>query len=185
MRWQVFQEFEMIPFFITGINLVSRTRLMPQLQFPFFPEGSTNITPVLAFAKQDGRITYFTAGLPVFSHDELDLASFRMITAQFCENGHTKQAEIARAFGISNISVKRAVKLYREAGAAGFYAQKKTRGSAVLTADVLQQAQHLFDDGLPIAEVAEQLGLLRDTLAKAGRSGRVHIPFKKSPPNPK
>lgn len=154
---------------------------MPQLQFPFFPEGSTNITPVLAFAKQDGRITYFTAGLPVFGHDEQDLASFRMITAQFCENGHTKQAEIARAFGISTISVKRAVKLYREAGVAGFYAQKNTRGPAVLTAEVIRQAQHLFDEGLPIAGVAEQLGLLRDTLAKAVRSGRLHIPLKKRP----
>lgn len=95
---------------------------MPQLQFPFFPEGSANITTVLAFAKQDGRITYFTAG---------------------------------------------------------FYAPKKTRGPAVLTAEVLQQAQHLFDEGLPIAEVAEQPGLLRDTLAKAVRSGRLHTPLKK------
>jgi len=51
-----------------------------------------------------------------------------MITALFCENGHTKQAEIARILGISKIAVKRAVKLYREAGAAGFYAPKKHRG---------------------------------------------------------
>ena len=154
---------------------------MPQLQFPFFPEGSTNITPVLAFTKQDGRITYFTGGLPVFSHDEQDLASFRMITAQFCENGHTRQAEIARAFGIPKITVKRAVKLYREAGVAGFYAQKKTRGPAVLTAKVLEQVQKLLDDGIAIAEIAEQLGLLRNTLAKAGRTGQIHIPVKKSP----
>jgi DNA invertase Pin-like site-specific DNA recombinase len=159
--------------------------IMPQLHFPFFPEGSTNISSVLAFSKRDGCVTYFMAGLPVFSHDEQDLASFRMITAQFCENGHTKQAEIARAFGISKISVKRAVKLYREAGAAGFYAQRKTRGPVVLTAGVLQQAQRLFDEGMPIAEVADQLGLLRDTLAKAGRSGRVHIPQKKSLSKPK
>lgn len=154
---------------------------MPQLQFPFFPEGSTNITPVLAFAKQDGRITYFTGGLPVFMHDEQDLASFRMITAQFCENGHARQSEIARAFGIPKITVKRAVKLYRAKGTAGFYAPKKTRGPAVLTAMVLRQAQRLFDEGLPIAKVAEQLGLLRDTLAKAVRTGRLHVSLKKSP----
>jgi len=32
---------------------------MPQIQLPIFPEGVTHITPVLAFSKQDGRVTYF------------------------------------------------------------------------------------------------------------------------------
>lgn len=82
---------------------------MPQLQFPFFPEGVTHITALLAFEKKEGRITYFNAGMPVFAHDEKDLASFRMITAQFCANGNTKQAEVARTFGIAKVTVKRAV----------------------------------------------------------------------------
>jgi hypothetical protein len=43
---------------------------MPQLQFPFFPEGVTHITALLAFEKKEGRITYFNAGMPVFAHDE-------------------------------------------------------------------------------------------------------------------
>jgi hypothetical protein len=74
---------------------------MPQMQFPFFPEGVTHITPLLAFSKRDGRITYFNGDMPVFTHDEEDSDSFRMITAQFCVNGNTKQIEIIRAFGIS------------------------------------------------------------------------------------
>jgi hypothetical protein len=45
-------------------------------------------------------------------------------TAQFCVNGHTQQMEIVRAFGVTKISVKRSVKLYREEGARGFYKQK-------------------------------------------------------------
>jgi hypothetical protein len=94
---------------------------MPQMQFPFFPEGVTHITPLLAFSKRDGRITYLNGDMPVFIHDEEDTDSFRMITAQFCVNGNTKQIEIIRAFGISKISIKRAVKLYREAGPKGFY----------------------------------------------------------------
>jgi hypothetical protein len=102
---------------------------MPQMQFPFFPEGVTHITPLLAFSKRDGRITYFNGDMPVFTHDEEDSDSFRMITAQFCVNGNTKQIEIIRAFGISKISIKRAVKLYRKAGPNGFYAQRKTRSS--------------------------------------------------------
>ena len=149
---------------------------MLQTQLPFFPEGVTLITPVLAFSQQDGRVTYFHAGMPVFVHDEEDMASFRMITAQFCVNGNAKQMEIVRAFGVTQISVKRAVKRYRQEGPKGFYTPSKRRGPAVLTPEVLAQAQQLFDDGLDIAEVADRLGVKYDTLSKAVRAGRVHKP---------
>jgi transposase len=152
---------------------------MPQIQLPFFPDGVTPITALLAFSKQQGRVTYFNGSMPVFVHDEQDIDSFRMITAQFCVNGNTKQAEIARAFGVPKISVKRAVKLYREAGPKGFYARRKSRGPAVLTPAVLEQAQQLFDEGLETPQVADQLSIKCDTLSKAVRAGRLHKPTKK------
>ena len=156
---------------------------MAQIQFPFFPEGVTHITALLAFSKQEGRVTYFNGNMPVFVHDEHDIDSFRMITAQFCVNGNTKQAEIARAFGVSKISIKRAVKLYREAGPKGFYAKRKGRGPAVLTPVVLEQAQQLLDEGLETPQVADRLGIKRDTLSKAVRAGRLHKPSKKKHPS--
>lgn len=152
---------------------------MPQMQLPFFPEGVTPITSLLAFSRQDGRVTYFNGSLPVFVHDAEDIDSFRMITAQLCINGNAKQAEIARAFGISKINIKRAVKLYRENGPKGFYARRKTRGPAVLTPPVLKQAQQLLDEGLETPEVADRLGIKRDTLSKAVRAGRLHQHKKK------
>jgi transposase len=155
---------------------------MPQVQFPFFPEGVTPITPLLAFSKQDGRVTYFNGNMPVFVHDEADMASFRMITAQFCVNGNAKQAEIMRAFGVTKISLKRAVKCYREEGPKGFYTSRKRRGPAVLTPAVLAEAQQLLDDGRETAEVADCLGVKRDTLSKAVRAGRLHKPVKKTLP---
>ena len=155
---------------------------MPQLQLSFFPDGVTPITPLLAFSKENGRITYFNGSLPVFAHDEQDIDSFRMITAQFCVNGNTQQAQIARAFGVPKISVKRAVKCYRESGPKGFYAPRKGRGPAVLTEPVLAQAQQLLDEGLETAEVADRLEIKRDTLSKAVRAGRLHKPAKKKRP---
>ena len=104
---------------------------MPQIQLPFFPEGVTHLTPMLAFRKEDGQITYFNGNMPVFIHDEGDIATFRMITAQFCVNGNTEQAEIAKVFGIPLVTVKRAVNLYRQAGPKGFYVPRKARGAAV------------------------------------------------------
>ena len=154
---------------------------MPQLQLPFFPEGVTHITPLLAFRKEAGRVVYFNGSMPVFVHEELDVASFRMITAQFCINGNATQAEIAQAFGVAKISLKRAVKRYREEGPRGFYAQRKGRGPAVLTPAVLVEAQQWLDDGLETAVVAERLGVKPDTLSKAVRAGRLHKPVKKTP----
>lgn len=152
---------------------------MHQQQLPIFPAGATAVTPDLSFEKRAGRVTYFYGTLPVFSHAESDLASFRMITAQFYMNGHVKQMDIVRAFGVSEISVKRAVKRFREAGPEGFYTEKKTRGAAVLTTEVLQQAQQLLDEGLEASEVADQLSIKRNTLSKAIRAGRLHKPIKK------
>ncbi len=153
---------------------------MPQMHLPLFPDGVEHITPELAFEKKDGQVTYFNGHMPVFVHAEHDVRTFRLITAQFCINGNAKQADIARAFGVTLISVKRAVKCYREQGAEGFFIEPKRRGAAVLTEPVLVQAQGLLDEGLAVLEVAERLEVKRDTLAKAIRAGRLHKPAKKN-----
>jgi transposase len=156
---------------------------MPQIQLPIFPEGVTHITPLLAFSKQDGRVTYLNGSMPVFVHEEEDQASLQMITAQFCVNGNAKQADIVRAFGVTKISLKRAVKRYREEGPKGFYTPRKRRGPAVLTPVVLTEAQQLLDEGLEPSEVADRLDIKRDTLSKAVRAGRLHKPAKKTLPH--
>lgn len=152
---------------------------MPQMQLPIFPEGVTHITPELAFKNEGGRVTYFNGSMPVFVHDATDIRTFRMITSQFCVNGNAKQSEVARAFGITLINVKRAVKLYREQGPQGFYAPRQTRGPVVLTSAVLEQVQQKFDEGAAIADVADELDIKRNTLAKAVRAGRLHVLAKK------
>ncbi len=152
---------------------------MPQLQLPMFPFGVTPITALLAFIKEDKNITYFNGSLPVFSHLEVDTESFRMITAQFCVNGHSQQMEIVRAFGVTPISVKRSVKLYREEGPRGFYKQKNKRGAAILTPAVIEQVQQLLSDHEEVTDIATKLDIKADTLSKAIRAGRLHKPAKK------
>ena len=152
---------------------------MAQRQLPMFPEGSISVTHDLAVEKRDARVTYFYGTLPVFTHDENDDASFKMITAQFYTSGYVKQMDIVRAFGVTKISVKRAVKRFKEEGVQGFYAEKNTRGATVLTDDVLLQAQQLLSKGEEPCDVADQLDIKRDTLGKAIRSGRLHKTAKK------
>lgn len=148
---------------------------MPQIQLPIFPEGVTYLSTELAFIKKDGLVTYFNGSMPVFSHAENDIGTFRMITSQFVVNGVIKQSEIVKAFGVPLTTVKRYVKLYRDNGPSGFYAERKRRGAAVLTSDVIEKVQDLFDEGLSIPDVSRKLGIKANTLSKAVISGRFHI----------
>jgi hypothetical protein len=153
---------------------------MPQLHLPMFPAGAVHITDQLAVMQKDGEVTYFSGPLPVFSHAENDVATFRMITSQFCVNGCAKQSDIIRAFGVTSISVKRSVKTYRDKGPSGFYGPRATRGAAVLIDAVVVKAEELLAEGASEAEVAEKLALKPNTLHKAIRAGRVRSPVKKN-----
>jgi predicted transcriptional regulator len=153
---------------------------MPQMMLPIFPDGVVDLGPDLAVKREDGQVVYFNGMMPVFMHDEDDIQSFQMITSQFCCSGIVKQADIMRAFGVTKISVMRAVKRYRENGAKGFYAPKKTRGAGVLTPAVIEKVQALLDAGRSVPEVAAELELKRDTLAKAVLDGRLHGSKKRS-----
>ena len=160
---------------------------MSQAQLPVFPTGATLINSNLAFERKDDVVVYSTGFQPIFMHTAGDVKSFRMITAQFCVTGNATQAEISRAFGVSLISVKRAVKLYGQKGVAGFFEKRKTRGASVLTPSVLSHAQELLNEGLTVGEVANRLTIKYDTLKKAIKAGRLQDIKKKiiQPPNPR
>lgn len=100
---------------------------MPQLQLPIFHEGTHLITPNLGYERVDGEVWYVYGMVPVFSHKVEDVASFQMIVSQFYVNGHVKQVEIVKAFGIKPLALKRWVKKYREGGPKAFYIAKRGR----------------------------------------------------------
>ena len=153
---------------------------MAQLQLPVFPEGVTQLSSDLGVTCREGRVSYFYGTLPVFTHDAKDVKSFRMFTSQLYVDGKVKQADLVRIFGVSAISVKRAVKLYETMGPGGFWRSRPTRGPSVLTAEVLKQAQGLLDQGQSLREVAAELGIQYDTMRKAVRAGRLHEGEKKT-----
>jgi len=149
------------------------------VQLPIFPEGVTPITSELAFQCQAGKVCYFNGHLPVFIHEAGDLATFRMFSSQLVINGNATQAEIARAFGVPLVTVKRYVKLYRHRGVRAFFAPSPRRIGHKLTPEVCAQAQGLLNEGLEVPEVSRRLGLLANTLHKALRKGRMTKNLKK------
>lgn len=153
---------------------------MPQMQLPIFPAGTNLINGNVGYAREGDTVVYFHGNLPIFRHKVDDKASFRLITSQLHVEAGVKQADICKAFGVTPISVKRSVKLYREKGPAGFFETPRRRGSAVLTEPVLEKIQGLFDEGYEIPEVANELDLLADTIRKAVKAGKLHKPQKKT-----
>jgi len=146
---------------------------MPQVQLPIFPAGSVEINRDLACRTEEERVVYYNGHLPVFMHAKNDLASFRLFTSQLIIQGSATQGEIAKAFGVPLVAIKRATKLYRQRGSAGFFVPKTRREGSKLNAEKLEQARALLVQGQPLAVVSRQTGVLSDTLRKAIAAGRL------------
>ena len=153
---------------------------MPQLQLPIFPEGTTLITPEIAFDAKDGVVTYVYGHLPIFRHEEKDLAAFRYFTSQLVDNGTVSQAEIARAFHVPKVTVKRYVARFRQSQGREFFAPPRRQSAAVLNDEKKEQAEALLAEGKSVPEVGKILGVLPNTLHKAIRAQRVRSAKKKS-----
>jgi len=146
---------------------------MPQIQLPIFPSQSTAITSELAFEEREGTVWYFNGHLPVFSHPVDDIDSFRLFSSQLIANGNASQSEIARAFGVPLVSVKRACKKLREEGVGGFFRTREPRQGHKLTAQRLEEVQALLNAGMEVPAIGKQLGVLPNTIHKAIRAGRL------------
>ena len=151
---------------------------MPQIQLPIFPTSCTAITQELAFEQREGTVYYFNGHLPVFSHPVDDIASFRFFTSQLISNGNASQGEIARAFGVPLVTVKRSCKKLRDEGAAGFFRPAEPRQGHKLTDERIARAQAMLDEGFSVPAIGAELGVLPNTLHKAISYGRL----KKKPP---
>jgi hypothetical protein len=154
---------------------------MPQVQLPMFPAGSVDINGDLACRTEGNQVVYYNGHLPVFTHATSDLASFRMFTSQLIVQGSATQGQVAKAFGVPLVAIKRGTKLYRERSAAGFFVPKPRREGTKLDAEKLEQARALLVQGHPLAVVSRETGVLSDTLRKAIGAGRLPAVKKKRP----
>ena len=152
---------------------------MPQAILPLIPAGATSVNEFISVQHQEGTCIWFHGAFPVFSHAVEDLKSFRLFSSQLVVNGTCKQRELAQAFGISLISIKRYAKKYREEGPEGFFKPRRGRQGHVLTEPVKARAQALLAEGKDRKRVAAELGIKFDTLRKAIADGRVQEVKKK------
>ena len=123
---------------------------MPQVQLPIFPAGSVVINGDLACRTEGEQVIYYNGHLPVFMHAKNDLGSFRLFTSQLIVQGSATQGQVAKAFGVPLVAIKRATKVYRQRGAGGFFVAKARREGSKLTNEKLEQARLLLMQGHPL-----------------------------------
>lgn len=151
------------------------------MELPIFPVGCTNINQSVAFnCDEEGEVTYFYGHLPLFRHHKDEIKPQKLIMAQLYINGVAKQTEIAKAFGINVIAVKRAVALYREKGFDGFFEDPKRGGRRILATQVIENIESKLTNGDQIPDIAKELGIKVDTIKKAIQDGRIKKPLKQS-----
>lgn len=148
---------------------------MPQMLLPLFSPGVNEITNLVGYERRDGKVWYFLGQLPLFSHEEKDIESFKFITSQLVISGHVKQADIVRAFGVTPNSIKRNVKRLREGGIKGFSRKKKRKKkkTSIMTEEVLTKAQEFINRGCNSIEIGEALSIKPATIRKAISVGRL------------
>jgi transposase-like protein len=153
---------------------------MPQMQLPIFYEGVNLITNDVGYERKQDTVVYYCGTMPVFSHAVDDLDCFRMIVSQLYVNGTVRQANLARAFPIQPLALKRWVKRYRAEGPRAFFQSRKTGSQPrVLTAAVRERVQSRLDQGQSLPEITAELAVNHDVLRKAIADGRLKKPPKK------
>ncbi|MHC1727574.1 MAG: hypothetical protein AB9866_31055 [Syntrophobacteraceae bacterium] len=148
-----------------------------QLILPMIPHGATEINHQVCVWRNEDRWTYFLGAHPIYSHEANDRRMFRMITSQMIDSGACRLVDILRTFGVSKSSVIRSLKKLRTEGPEGFFkAARGRRGASIMTAEVLQNAQRLLQQGYSRRQTAEELGVAYDTFRKAIQDGRLQEP---------
>lgn len=91
-----------------------------QLQLPLFSTDCKMVSDSLGVCEREGLVQYIVNGLPVYAHATEDLNSFRFITSNFIHHGLCRKVDIERCFGVTEASVNRYYKKFKEKGEEGF-----------------------------------------------------------------
>lgn len=144
-----------------------------QTILPIFTTGTVLINHNVGYFKIDGLLQYVVNGLPIFSHNEDDLISFRFFTSVLISQGLCFQSEIASAFGVSITSVARNLTIYKQRGNAGFFKEIRQGGPSKLTEATLALIQKKLDAGETNSSIAREFGFTEGAIRAAIKKNKL------------
>ena len=148
---------------------------------PLQPGHATPISSRVSMLLDGDRCVYFLNTDPVCSHADDDKRERNLCLARFALFGHATQAQLARAHGLSQSTVSRAMQRLRQQGELGFApAPKPRRRHGIEDPELLARAATMLKSGLSVYRVAQQLGVSQSTLWRYTKEGR--LPASQCPP---
>lgn len=131
-----------------------------QLQLPLYPKEAKLISQSLGVYEHDDIVQYIVNGLPVYSHDKEDINAFRFITSNFINQGICRKVEVQRCFGVSEDSVHRYYKKFKEQGEMGFFGDDARKGKAhKICGSRRQRIQTKLDKPQSVNSIAKEEGV--------------------------
>ena len=140
---------------------------------PLSPPEATPVGACFSMATRGEAITYFSNLQPFDCHAAEDVNARHLRMARFHVVSGVGQGELANAFGVSRSTVTRAVKLFRDEGADGFFKQRRRRARTVVDAPMAKRAQAMLAQGLSGRAAARQLGVSPSTFNENLRAGVI------------
>lgn len=155
-----------------------------QILLPIYPAGTEMISASLGVGRKDGIVTYIHSGMPIYSHLENDIRSFRFITSKFILQGLCRMVDISMCFHVSYDSVKRYVRRLEACGDTEFFTNDKRNGGSrhKLLPEVIGRMQRYLDEGVSNSEIARLEGVTEGAVRYSIKTGVLKKRFISSNP---
>jgi len=145
-----------------------------QLRLPIFPKDTQLINEIVGVYQKDGLIQYIVNGMPIYCHAEEDLNAFRFITSNFIEQGLCRKVDIKNFFNVSEDSVHRYHKKFKEYGEQGFFGDDARKGKAhKLIGERRRRIQKKLDKHQSVNSIAKEEGVSESAIRYAIQQGHL------------
>ena len=138
------------------------------------------ISDCVGVYEQEGIVQYIVNGMPVYAHGKEDFSAFRFITSNFISQGLCRKVEVQRCFGVSEDSVHRYYKKFKEQGEEGFFGVDKRLGGKAhkIVGEKRLRIQQKLDKGQSVLSIAKEEGVRESAIRYQIKQGYL----KKSQP---
>jgi transposase len=145
-----------------------------QILLPLFSSDTVLINNYLGVFAKDDTVYYLHSGMPIYTHEKEDLKSFRYITSQLIDAGRCKASQVARTFGIRENIIYQYLKIYRQHGAEGIFAEEKRGGkSHKITGSRLERIQKKLHAGKSNYAIAKEEKISEGSIRYALKVGHL------------